>query len=306
MNRERRPYAGVELGGTKCLCVLGTGPDDLRAEVRVATRDPATTLGEIRTVLDGWRAEHGAFAAIGIASFGPVSLRRQAGDFGRIGTTAKPAWSGADVVGALVRPDERRVLGLETDVNGAALAEGRWGAAQGLDDYAYVTVGTGVGVGLVVGGRLAGGVAHGELGHLRVARAADDHWPGACRFHGACVEGLASGPAIAARTGRAASDVPGTDPVWQHVAHAIAQLLQAIVYATVPARIVVGGGVPAARPELLPRIVAELRACVAGYLDLDALTGGLEDCIVPPGLGPLAGPLGALAVAADAVARAEH
>ncbi len=136
-------------------------------------------------------------------------------------------------------------MGFDTDVNGAALAEGRWGAARDLADFAYITVGTGVGVGLVAGGRLVHGFGHPELGHIRIARAAGDDWPGACTFHGDCVEGLASGAAIAARTGMPAEQVPAASPVWDLVAHALSQLAHTIVLATAPRRILIGGGVAA-------------------------------------------------------------
>jgi fructokinase len=185
-------------------------------------------------------------------------------------------------------------------VNGAALAEQRWGAAQGLGEFAYVTVGTGIGVGLVVGGRPVFGCTHTELGHLRVVRARGDTWPGTCTFHGDCVEGLASGPAISARTGMPASAVPADSPVWAVVAHALAQLLHAVVLATSPKRIFIGGGVVEARPGLLVRVRQCLRESLNGYLELDELDAGMDRYIVPPGLGSLAGPLGALALAADA------
>ena len=191
--------AGVELGGTKCVCILARGPDDIVAERRVATTDPATTLAAIEATLDGWRAH--AFAALGIASFGPVSLDRNAADYGHITATPKPGWRDADVAGRL----ERRFgvpTGFHTDVTGAALGEGRWGAARGLADYAYVTVGTGVGVGMIARGVPVDGMTHAELGHIRPVRMPGDDWPGICSFHGACVEGLVSGPAIAARAGR--------------------------------------------------------------------------------------------------------
>jgi len=191
-------------------------------------------------------------------------------------------------------------LGLTTDVIAAALAEGRWGGARGLSDYAYVTVGTGVGAGLIAAGRPLIGRHHPELGHLRIVRAAGDTWPGACRFHGDCVEGLASGPAIEARSGTAAADLPADSPVWDTVAHALAQLSQALVLSLSPQRILIGGGVARGQPGLFPRIRARLRASLNGYLDIEQLEDGLEEFIVPPGLGALAGPLGALAVAADA------
>ena len=305
MTRRQPLLAGVELGGTKCVCILGTGPGDVRAQMRVPTTDPDSTLARLAGILDSWRAEHGDFEALGIASFGPLDLRPASPTFGYVTSSAKAGWRDVDVIGHLAR-GRRLPVGFNTDVNGAALAEGRWGAALGLRDFAYVTVGTGIGVGLVVGGELVRGCNHSELGHIRVARQAGDRWPGICAFHGDCAEGLASGPAIAARAGRPATDVPADDPVWELVAHTLGQLLHTIVFATAPRRILIGGGVAENHPELLGRVRARLSASVNGFIDLEDLTGGTERYVVAPGLGALAGPLGALALAADACASPRH
>ena len=294
--------AGVELGGTKCICILGSGPDDIRAEVRVATSTPQATLAALRVVLDDWDAEFGPADALGIGSFGPLDLEPASASYGHVRASAKPGWRDVDVLGVL-RGGRGIPVGFDTDVNGAALAEGRWGAAVGLRDYAYVTVGTGVGVGLVVNGDLVHGGGHTELGHVRVVRRAGDAWPGSCPYHRDCIEGLASGPAIATRTGTAASDLPPGDPVWDEVAHTLGQLLHLLVFTTGPRRILLGGGVALGRPELLERIRAELLASINGYVDLAASAGDLEWYVAPPGLGGRAGPLGALALAADAHAR---
>jgi fructokinase len=189
-------------------------------------------------------------------------------------------------------------------VNGAALAEGRWGGARGLKDYAYITVGTGVGVGLIVAGHPVFGCNHTELGHIRSARLAGDQWPGICQFHGDCIEGLASGPAIGARAGMPASRIPTDSPIWVPVAHALAQLLHTMLLATAPRRILMGGGVIESRPELIPQVRALFASSVNGYLDLQDLTGDIDEYVVPPGLGSQAGPLGSLALAADAYAAA--
>ena len=291
--------AGVELGGTKCVCILGTGPDAVIAQERIDTTDPETTLSGIERVLADWREVHGLPAALGIATFGPVELRHDSPRWGHITSTVKPGWPGAAVA-----PRLGRLLGvpvgLDTDVNGAALAEGRWGAARGLDDFAYITVGTGIGAGLVVDGRTVLGFTHPELGHIRVARAAGDDWHGSCAFHGDCIEGLASGTAIEARLGVAASRLDAEHPVWGLVVHGLAQLLHNIVLATAPKRILLGGGVMTAQTHLFPRLRAELQRSLAHYVDAEELQSGIEDFIVPPGLGAMAGPLGAMALAADA------
>jgi fructokinase len=294
---------GVELGGTKCVCIVGTGPEDIREQVTIPTgaRDP--TLQRINSVLDHWQHQWGAVQALGLASFGPLDLRPESPRFGHITSTVKPGWQDADIIGRLGK--HRGVpVAINTDVNGAALAEGRWGAARGLKDYAYITVGTGVGVGLIVAGAPVFGCNHPELGHIRIARLPGDTWPGICQFHGDCVEGLASGPAIAARAGVAGSQLPSDSPVWEPVAHALGQLLQTLLLATAPRRILIGGGVMEHRPELLLKVRESFIKSVNRYLDLEDLTGGTDRYVTPPGLGALAGPLGALALAADAHAAA--
>lgn len=292
--------AGVELGGTKVVCMLASGPDRIEDEVRVPTTAPDETLAAVERVLDGWSG----FAGVGIASFGPASVERGAADWGSIRATTKPGWSGADV-GRRLERRYGRPTGFHTDVVGAALAEARWGAAAGLADTAYVTVGTGVGVGLVAGARPVGGLTHPELGHLRPARLPGDDWVGACPFHGACVEGLASGPAIRARAGVAAEALAPDDPVWTEVAHALAQLAHALVLTGVPRRIVWGGGVMMgeAGAALLARVRAMLGRSLGGYVALPEVLDA-ETFLVPAALGGRAGPLGAVLLGAQALTQA--
>jgi fructokinase len=291
-------FAGIEMGGTKCVCILGSGPDDIRAQEVVPTSDPAATLGAIALLLEHWNTSLGRLQAIGIAAFGPLDLRRGSDSFGRIGATPKAHWSGVDLAGFFSQRFAAPV-GFSTDVIGAALAEGRWGAARGLTDYAYITVGTGVGVGLVVAGKPVLACHHPELGHVRVVRLPGDDWPGSCRFHGDCVEGLASGAAIEARSGSAAASLPEHSPIWNMVAHALGQLAHILVVSLAPERILIGGGVLSARPHLLPCIRACLASSLNGYLDIPELSSALDRYIGPPGLGTRAGPLGALALAID-------
>jgi fructokinase len=301
MMHSRPLLGGIELGGTKCVCLIGTGPDDIRTRISVPTgSDPDATLCHVEEALRNGMSIHGPIQALGIASFGPIDLAPSSATYGNITSTAKPGWRNTPVAVRLARAF-KVPIGFDTDVAGAALAEGRWGAAKGMNDFAYVTVGTGIGVGLVVGGRPACGFTHSELGHIRIARKTGDTFAGACVFHGDCVEGLASGVAIAARVGVPADRVSADDPVWELVAHSLAQLLHTLVLATAPMRILVGGGVAEARPELLPRMRTLLVESLNGYLDLERLTGGIDGYVVAPGLGSLAGPLGALAVAADAI-----
>ncbi|HEU4626727.1 MAG TPA: ROK family protein [Steroidobacteraceae bacterium] len=300
MTASPRLVAGVELGGTKCVCVLGTGPDDVRAQERLATTDPATTLARIESVLGNWVAQHGVIAALGVASFGPLALRKEQPAYGSIVATTKPGWSHTDIVNRFA--DRFGVpVGFDTDVNGAALAEGRWGAARGLRNFAYVTVGTGIGVGLIVNGAPVLGCNHTEMGHIRIVRKAGDVWPGICAFHGDCVEGLASGPAIEARAGTSADRLGADHAVWPYVAHTLGQLLHAMVLTTAPERILLGGGVMTAQSHLFERVREELRRSLNRYVEADEVAAGLSRYVTAPGLGTQAGPLGALALALDAV-----
>lgn len=292
-------WAGIELGGTHCRLILGTGPDDIRAEEELATREPSSTLAQLAAVLDRWSGRFGPPAGLGLACFGPLDLRAASPSYGRIGATPKPGWRNVEVLRFFATRSIAPVA-ITTDVIGAALAEGRWGAARGLADFAYVTVGTGVGAGLIAGGRVLLGCHHPELGHIRIARLPGDRWPGSCPFHGDCVEGLASGPAIESRTGLRAAEIPPDHPVWAGVAHALAQLAQALVLSVAPRRIIIGGGVLSAQPQLFSMIRRDLAETLAGYLEVEEVMSGLERYIGPPVLGARAGPLGALLLAEEA------
>ena len=280
--------AGVELGGTKCVCVLSQDGATIVEARRIATTDPATTMAGIEEALDGW----GNFDAIGIASFGPIGIDPAAPSYGHITATTKPGWADTDVAGRL----QRRYgvpTGFHTDVVGAGLAEGQWGAAKGLADHAYITIGTGVGVGLIAGNKPVVGMTHSELGHIRPVRIVGDDWPGICTFHGDCVEGLASGPAIEARAGVAANEIAEHSPIWPQVAHPIAQLCHTLVLTGIPRRIVFGGGVALGVPWLLPMVRRMLDESIGSYGDR-ALLGDLNQYVVAAALGAEAGPMGAI------------
>jgi fructokinase len=262
------------------------------ARETVPTRSPEETLGSIAALLGKWKSSEG-FEALGVASFGPVDLDPSSATYGQITTTPKPGWAGADVLGHLQLAGGVPAA-FDTDVNGAALAEMRWGSGRGFDDYAYITVGTGVGVGLIVNGSPTRGFGHCELGHIRVARLGGDDFPGSCPFHGDCVEGLAAGPSLEARVGKAAvRTLSHDDPVWDSVAWAITQLCHTIVCAAAPRAIAIGGGVIDRQPHLLERVESKLGDSLAGYMQLPRG----EAYIRPPVLGADAGPLGAIALA---------
>jgi fructokinase len=289
--------AGVELGGTKCICILGTGPLDVRARIELPTRTPASTLQAIDGVLDDWRARGHDFSAIGLAAFGPLNLRSDSPRFGWIARTVKPEWSDTELAGHFARR-HRVPIGIDTDVNAAARAEGRWGGAQHLTDFVYVTVGTGIGAGVIINGQPVAGANHTEVGHIRIARLPGDAFAGVCPFHGDCLEGLAAGPAIAARAQRDPAHLAPDDPVWVYVAHALAQLCQALVLTSGPRRIFLGGGVMVGQPQLFAMIRECLQRSLNGYLANEEVEPEIDRFIVPSVLGAAVGPLGALAVAA--------
>ena len=292
----------IEAGGTKFVCVVGTGPDDLRAELRVPTTAPAETLATALQFFQAQQAAHGRIDALGIGSFGPVDLHPASAHFGFITSTPKPGWANTDVAGFF-----RHGLGVpvafDTDVNAAALGEWRYGAARGLDTFLYLTVGTGVGGGALVNGRVLHGLVHPEMGHVRVAhdRGADP-FAGVCPFHGDCLEGLASGTAMAARWGRPAHELPAEHPAWTLEAHYLAQALQGFVCTLSPQRIVIGGGVMD-QPQLLPRVRRELQRLLHGYIQAPELRHDIDAYVVPAALGRHAGALGALVLAERALQR---
>jgi fructokinase len=270
------------------VAILARGPDEVLARETVPTTSPEQTLGALAAILSRCQS----FEALGVASFGPVDLDPSSATYGFITSTPKPGWAGTDVLGPL-----RQAAGVpaafDTDVNGAALAEMRWGSGRDMQDFAYVTVGTGVGVGLIANGLPMRGFAHCELGHIRVARLPDDEFAGSCPFHGDCVEGLAAGPSLIARVGaERVGALSRDDPVWASVAWTLAQMCHAIVCAAAPRAIAIGGGVLDNQPHLLERIEAMLVESLGGYI------------VLPPGpylrvpeLGRDAGPLGAIALA---------
>lgn len=278
----------IEAGGTKFIVGVGDRSRRVHAKTRIETTTPDET---IPAAIDWLRRQAPHYDAVGIASFGPLDLDPQSPGWGHVTHTVKPHWSGADIAGPLGRAFGCPVA-IDTDVNGAALAEWMWGAGQGTASSLYLTIGTGVGGGAVVGGRLIHGVSHPEMGHIRMPRhPADTAFRGTCSFHGDCLEGLASGPAIKARWGVSLSDLPPDHPAHGIIAWYLAQAAATFQAIFEPARIVLGGGVMGT-PGLLARIRAEAAAASAGYF-----VGTPDEVIVPPALGDEVGLLGALALA---------
>lgn len=281
--------AGIELGGTKTVVAEGTPDGEIVAEHRFPTTTPAETLA---TACD-WLAGRGTPTAIGVAAFGPVGIVRGRKEFGQMLATPKPGWSGFSITGHLAQRFPGAEVQLETDVNAAALAEARDGAAKGLDDVVYITIGTGIGGGILSGGRLVHGAVHPEFGHLKVPKFPGDDYPGICPFHGDCLEGLASGPAIAARWGKPGHELPADHPAWETQAWYLAHGILALLAIVSPSRVIVGGGVSQAE-GLHDRIGRRLEKIAAGYFP-PAMEAGY---VVPPALGQDAGIRGALLLTA--------
>jgi len=289
-------FGGVEAGGTKFVCAVGSGPDDVREQTRFGTTTPAETIARTIDFFRQAQQAHGPLTAIGIASFGPVDPDPRSSTWGFITTTPKPGWTQTDLAGPLRRA-LRVPVGFDTDVNVAALGEWQWGAGRGLGTLVYVTVGTGIGGGALVGGQMLHGLVHPEMGHLRIPhdRAADP-FAGACPYHGDCLEGLASGPAIAARWGAAAETLPADHPAWALEAEYLALAMQNLVCTLSPERIVLGGGVME-QPQLLPLVRRRTVELLAGYVQSPAILANIDRYLVAPGLGNRSGMLGAIALA---------
>lgn len=286
-------YAGIDAGGTEFKCLVARGPEQVLSHTKVPVTYPGATLDACRDFFLGAQAEHGPFAALGIASFGPVDLRRDSPTYGYITSTPKPNWTDTDLAGYFQRALELPIR-FDTDVNGALLAERRWGAAQGMNNAIYVTVGTGIGAGVMVDGRLVHGAMHPEAGHMLVPRHPSDPFSGACPYHGACLEGLAAGPALQQRWQQSPQSMPDHHPAWELQAHYLAIMCVNLALVYSPQRIVLGGGVME-RKTLLPMVRRAYLAKINGYLgDQHA---EMESFITGPGLGSMAGALGAIALA---------
>jgi fructokinase len=292
-------FGGIEGGGTKFVCAVGTGPGDIRAETRIPTTAPDETLSRAISFFKEEERTLGKLAAIGMASFGPIDPRPGSPTYGQIMPTPKPGWTGADLVSPLKTAFEIPI-GFDLDVNAAALAEWRWGALQNCDPAIYLTVGTGIGGGIMVDGQLVHGLLHPEMGHVLLPhdRAADP-FEGSCPFHGDCFEGLATGPAMEKRWGQKAETLPPDHPAWALEAHYISLALAGFICTLSPQRIVLGGGVMG-QPQLFPMIHREVKALLNGYVQSEQILNRIEDYILPTGLGGRAGVLGAIALAQQA------
>lgn len=285
---------GIEGGGTKFVCAVGVGPDQVRAEARFPTTTPDETLSRAVAFFRDLPVSERP-VAVGIASFGPVDPLPGSSTWGYITSTPKAGWANTEFAGRI-----RRELGVpvafDTDCNAAALAEWRWGAARGLSSFLYLTVGTGLGGGGMVEGRLIHGLLHPEVGHMRLPRHPRDPFPGACPFHGDCWEGLAAGPALRARWGASGETLPEDHPAWEIEVFYLAAGLVNLICSLAPQRLVLGGGVME-QAHLFPRLRAEVQRMLNAYIQSPAILDRIDEYIVPPALGNRAGVLGAIALA---------
>lgn len=274
---------GIEAGGSKFVCAIGSGPDDLDS-VEIPTTTPEETVGRVIEFF----SLRGRVETVGIGSFGPIDPDPQSATFGYIMSTPKMAWRDFNLAGA-IRESLHVKVAFDTDVNAAALGEFRWGAAQGLHTFLYLTVGTGVGGGGMLDGRLLHGRRHPEMGHIRIPHDRErDPFPGNCPYHGDCLEGLAAAPAIEARWRQSPNDLPNGHPAWDLEAHYLALGIANLSLVLSPQRIILGGGIMR-RNELYPMVRAKVSGLLKGYIEAPE--------IVPPGLGARAGVLGAIALA---------
>ncbi|MFO7975025.1 MAG: ROK family protein [Candidatus Hydrogenedentota bacterium] len=291
-------FGGIEAGGTKFVCAIGSGPDDLREEERFPTTTPEETIGRCIAYFKK-QGKHDVITAVGISSFGPVDPDPGSPTWGYITSTPKPGWGQTPFASRL--GEELGVpVGFDTDVNGAALAENRWGAAQELDTFIYLTVGTGIGGGGLIRGNLMHGLIHPEMGHVCLPHdEEEDPFQGACPYHGDCLEGLAAGPAIEKRWGMRAEELPDDHPAWNLEAKYLALALMGFICTLSPQRIILGGGVMQ-RNSLFPRIRAKVLELLNGYVQSSAILEHIDRYIVAPGLGDKSGVLGGIALAQNA------
>ena len=298
---KNKLFGTIEGGGTKFICAVADEQNKILREFRIPTTLPQATLAACADFFLQAQQDLGKLAALGIACFGPLDPRPNSPTYGRILATPKPGWENTDVIGFFrTALGTDLPIGFDTDVDAAVLAESRWGAGQGLGNLVYLTIGTGIGGGALVDGELLHGYAHPEMGHMLLAQHPSDiHFPGNCPFHGTCLEGLASGPAIEARWQQKAASLATDHPAWQLEAHYLALGLMNICLILAPERIILGGGVMN-QSFLFPMIRSELTRLLGNYLRLPQIDD-MESYVVPSGLAGIAGLYGGLALAHQAL-----
>ncbi|MDQ0218111.1 ROK family protein [Peribacillus cavernae] len=280
----------IEAGGTKFVCAVGNEQGEFIQRVSFPTTTPEETMGKVIDFFQNY-----SLSAIGIGSFGPVDLNVDSPQYGYITMTPKVQWQKFDIFGAL-KKHFHIPIGFDTDVNAAAFGEKVWGAGSDVNSCIYMTVGTGIGVGAVVEGKLLHGLTHPEMGHILVRRHPSDQYEGKCPYHKDCLEGLAAGPAISERWGKAGVELQGRAEVWEMEADYLAQALVNYILILSPERIILGGGVMK-QLQLFPLIRKRVQELLNGYVHHAAILSSINEYIVPPGLGDNAGISGALALA---------
>ncbi|MGE5379092.1 MAG: ROK family protein [Bacteroidota bacterium] len=294
MNTQKL-YGGVEAGGTKFVCCVSSGPGNIVEEVRFATTTPEETLNKTIQFFEPFVGDD-RIRAIGVGCFGPLDLDPASPTYGYITATPKPGWSNTNVRGALQQALNVPVA-FDMDVNAAAIGESMWGASRGLDPSLYLTIGTGIGGGYIKDGKPLIGMLNLEMGHLRIPHNLElDPFEGNCPFHGDCFEGLANGPAIEKRLGLKGALIAETDPYWDIEADYIASALMNYILTLSPRKIILGGGVMQ-REYLFPKIRVRVRRLLNGYVNSKSILEGIDEYIVPPGLGNQSGGMGAIAMA---------
>ncbi len=288
-------YGAIEAGGTKFVCAVAASPGDLFIErVSFPTTTPSETIDQAISFFKKFTIK-----GLGIASFGPVDLDPSSPTYGYITATPKLTWVNTDLLGPL-RLALNVPMVFDTDVNGAALGEMRYGAAQDVPSVVYFTIGTGIGGGAVINGQPLHGLVHPEMGHIPLKRHPSDHYAGHCPYHGDCLEGMACGPAIQARWGESGGTLPADHPAWALEAYYLAQAVTTVIYTLSPHRVILGGGVMH-QTQLFPLIQQKILELLNGYITNPSTLEAMEKFIVPPGLGDDAGIRGALELARIAV-----
>ena len=286
-------YGSLEAGGTKMVCAIGDEQGNILESVSIPTLAPENTMPAI---LDFFKGKN--ISALGIGCFGPVDLDKKSPTYGCITTTPKLAWRNYDIVGVCEK-ELGIPVGFDTDVNGSALGEATWGCTKDLDNSIYITVGTGIGVGVIIDRKPYHGMLHPEGGHIFLARHPQDPMErGVCPYHELCLEGLASGPSIQARWGKPGVELADRKEVWELEAYYLAQAICSYIMILSPERIIIGGGV-AHQEQMMPMIRAEVLRQMGGYIAAKGMQD-LDNYIVLPSLNDNQGILGALKLAMDA------
>ncbi|PKG23435.1 ROK family protein [Niallia nealsonii] len=283
-------FGAIEAGGTKFVCAVGTVDGKIEERISIPTRTPEETIPKVIAFFQ----QH-VIEAIGIGSFGPIDVDKKSNTYGNITTTPKTAWKDYPLL-QTIKDAFSIPVGFNTDVNVAALGEAILGAAKGVDNCLYITVGTGIGAGAYINGELLQGLTHPEMGHILVRRHPNDAYKGRCPYHADCLEGLAAGPAIEERWGKKAIELSDKEEVWDMEGFYIAQSLMQYILVLSPKKIILGGGVMN-QTHVLTYIYKYLQELLNGYLSFEEISTNIKNYIVKPGLGDNAGITGALLLA---------